>query len=176
MRSVPLALAALLASGVAAHAQDVRGVIDNLNRALNPQQQEQQRDRERRIWDQEERYWREYYGNREDWRDRAGRDYGYRERDDARDRQQARYSDRDLDRLFNSDGARRIEYYGLSDSDKRRYDNATPNERRRWDEEFADNARQRWQRMSDADRRRYLDDVQREEKGMSGSSSDYRRR
>ena len=65
MRTVSLALAALLATGVAAHAQDVRGVIENLNRAINPQQQqEQQRDRDRQIRTEEERYWRDYYGNR----------------------------------------------------------------------------------------------------------------
>lgn len=180
MRTVPIAIAALLASGVAAHAQDVRGVIDNLNRALNPQQQQEpQRDRDRQTRGDEESYWRDYYGNRDDWRDRAGRDYGYRGRDDARGGQQTRYSDRDLDRLFNSDGARRVEYDNLSNADRRRYDNATPNERQRWDDEFADNARQRWQRMSDAERSHYVDDVQRADSRMSGSSSpssDARRR
>ena len=169
---LPVGLLALLATVASAQAQDVRGVIKNLDRAINPQ--EQTRDRPSSV--DEDRYWRDYYGNRDDWRDRATRDYGYRDRDSSRDSQQSRLSDRDLDSLFRSEGARRIEYQSLSDSDRRRYDSATPNERRRWDQEFADNARDRWQRMSDADRRRYLDDVNREDRQMSGSSSDNRRR
>ena len=166
MRKLALIGFAVMATGGAAHAQDVRGIIQNLDRALNPQ--EQQRSAPNRA--DEERYWREYYGNREDWRDRASRDYGYR------DQEQTRLDQRDLDRLFQSDGARQIEYFNLSDADRRRYDNATPNERRRWDDEFAENARSRWQRMSDSERRRYLDDVAREEDRMSGSSSEGRRR
>jgi hypothetical protein len=182
MRTLPLALAAFLATGAAAHAQDVRGVIDNLNRALNPQQQQQeiQRDRDRSARPDEDRYWRDYYGNRDDWRDRASRDYGYRGESRDSDRQQsARYDQRDLDRLFHSEGARQVELDQLSNSDRQRYENATPGERRRWDDEFADNARQRWQRMSESDRRRYVEDVQQADRGgrgMSGSSSDYRRR
>lgn len=167
MRILPITFCALLATAGVAHAQDVRGVIDNLNRALNPQQQEQQGDRERQIRDDEERYWREYYGDREDWRERAERDYGVRSGDRRRE---ARYDDRDLDRVFRSDGARRLEYYSLSDSDRRRYDDASPGERRRWDDDFSESARERWQRMSDAERRRYLEDVRREEDRMSGSS------
>jgi hypothetical protein len=150
MRTVPLALAALLTTGVAAHAQDVRGVINNLNRALNPQQEEQQRNQDN-------------------------------SRDNSRERQQssARYDDRDLDRLFRSEGARQLELDRLSQTDRRQYESATPNERRRWDDEFADNARQRWQRMSDSERRRYMDEVQQADRGgdrgMSGSSDSRRR-
>jgi DNA-directed RNA polymerase delta subunit len=134
MRTIPLVLATLLTSGVAANAQDVRGVIDNLNRAVNPQQQQtepQSRDR---------------------------------------DRQQSHSGD--TDRMFTSEGVRRMEYEKLSDSDRRRYDNATPGERKRWDDEFSDNARDRWQRMSDSERRRYEEDVQRADRRLSGSSSD----
>jgi hypothetical protein len=143
MRTMPLVLATLLTSGVAANAQDVRGVIDNLNRAVNPQQQQtepQSRDRDLGRGD--------------------------------RDRQQSGSGDRDADRMFTSEGARRMEYEKLSDSDRRRYDNATPGERKRWDDEFTNNARDRWQRMSDAERRRYEEDMQRADRRMSGSSSD----
>jgi hypothetical protein len=169
MRTIPLVLATLITSGVAANAQDVRGVLDNLNRAVNPQQQTepQSRDRER-IRAEEERYWRNYYGGRDDWRERADRDFGRGDRD----RQQSRSSDRDPDRMFTSEGAKRLEYEKLSDSDRRRYDSATPGERRRWDDEFADNARDRWQRMSDSERRRYEEDVQRADRRASGSSSE----
>lgn len=167
MRMLFMTSCALLAMAGAAHAQDVRGVIDNLNRALNPEQQEGQGARERQIREEEERYWRDYYGDREDWRERAERDYGVRTGDGRRG---ARYDDRDLDRVFRSDGALSLEYRSLGDSDRRRYDEASPGERRRWDDDLAENARERWQRMSDDERRRYLEDVRREEDRMSGSS------
>jgi hypothetical protein len=167
MRPLALGLAAVLMSGAAAYAQDVRGVIDNLNRAVNPQQPQNQSDRERQIRAEEERYWRDYYGNRDDWRDRAERDFGARGSGSS----QSHVSDRDMDRVFRSEGARRIEMRDLSDADLRRYESLPPGESRRWDDDFAKSARERYQRLSDSERRRYLDDVQREDRQYSGSSS-----
>ena len=117
--------AAVLLLSSAASAQDVRGVLDNLNRAINPQQHDQNQSRE---------------------------------------------SDREMDRLFGSEGAREIELRELSAADLRRYENLPPGERRKWDEDFARNARERFQRMSEAERRRYLDDVDRADRRSSGSS------
>jgi hypothetical protein len=155
--------------GAAASAQDVRGVLDNLNRAVNPQQDQGERDRQIRA--EEERYWREYYGNRDDWRDRQNREFGGRGSGSS-----SRTSDRDMDRVFRSEGAKQIELRDLSDADLRRYENLPPGERRRWDEDFARNARERFDRMSDSDRRRYLDDVERLDSRGSGSSMPDRRR
>ena len=109
----------------------------------------------------------------------AGITYGGSDRSAGESRQSARGDDRDLDRLFPSEGARQVELDRLSEADQRRYESATPNEHRRWDDEFADNARQRWPRMSDNERRRYVDEVQRVDRGerrMSETSSDDRRR
>ena len=125
MKASSLAFAALLLSGVAASAQDVRGVIENLNRAVNPQQQDQNQAGER---------------------------------------------DRDMDRLFRSEAAREIELRDLSAADLRRYENLAPGERRGWDEDFARSAKDRFQQMSESDRRRYLDEVDRADRRSSGSS------
>ena len=125
MKPSSLAFAALLLSSTAVSAQDVRGVIENLNRAVNPQQQDQNQTGER---------------------------------------------DRDMDRLFRSEAAREIELRDLSAADLRRYENLAPGERRRWDEDFAKSARDRFQRMSENDRRRYLDEVDRADRRSSGSS------
>jgi hypothetical protein len=172
MRASGVALAAaLLLGGAAASAQDVRGVLENLNRAVNPQQ-DQGGERERQIRAEEERYWRNYYGNRDDWRDRQSREFGSRGSGSS----SARIDDRDLERVFRSDGARQIELRDLNDADLRRYENLPPGERRRWDEDFARNARDRFERMSDSDRRRYLDDVERLDRRGSGSSVPERRR
>jgi hypothetical protein len=165
MRVSAVALAtALMLGGAAASAQDVRGVLENLNRAVNPQQDQG----ERQIRGDEERYWRDYYGNRDDWRDRQNREFGNRGSGSS--------SDRDMDRVFRSEGARQIELRELSDADLRRYENLPPGERRRWDEDFAENARERFDRMSDNERRRYIDDVERFDRRGSGSSTPDRRR
>ncbi len=160
--------AALVLGGAAASAQDVRGVLENLNRAVNPQQDQG----ERQIRGEEERYWRDYYGNRDDWRDRQRSDFGNRGSGSS----SSRDGDRDMDRVFSSEGARQIELRELSDADLRRYENLPPGERRRWDDDFARNARDRFDRMSDSDRRRYLDDVERFDRRGSGSSMPERRR
>jgi hypothetical protein len=171
MRASGIALAAaLMLGGATASAQDVRGVLDNLNRAVNPQQD--QGERERQIRAEEERYWRDYYGNRDDWRDRQNREYGNRGSGSS----SSRSGDRDMDRVFRSEGARQIELRELSDADLRRYENLPPGERRRWDDDFASNARERFDRMSDSERRRYLDDVERFDRRGSGSSMPDRRR
>jgi hypothetical protein len=173
MRASGVALAAaLMLSGAAASAQDVRGVIDNLNRAVNPQQQQNPSDRERQIRAEEERYWRDYYGNRDDWRDRQNREFGGRGSGSS----SARFDDRDMERIFRSEGALQIELRDLNAADLRRYENLPPGERRRWDEDFAQSARERFQRMSDSERRRYLDDVERLDRRGSGSSMPERRR
>src|SRR5688500_16261087 len=117
----------------AASAQDVRGVLDNLNRAVNPQQ-DQGSERERQIRAEEERYWRDYYGNRDDWRDRQNREFGSRGSGSS-----SRTSDRDMDRVFRSEGAKQIELRDLSDADLRRYESLPPGEPRRWAEAFARN-------------------------------------
>jgi hypothetical protein len=126
MRPSSLAFAALLLSSAAVSAQDVRGVLENLNRAVNPQQQQ--------------------------------------------DQNQTGERDRDMDRLFRSEAAREVELRDLSAADLRRYENLPPGERRRWDEDFAKSARDRFQRMSESDRRRYLDEVDRADRRSSGSS------
>jgi hypothetical protein len=125
MKASSLVFAALLLTSAAASAQDVRGVIENLNRAVNPQQQDQNQAGER---------------------------------------------DRDMDRLFRSEAAREIELRDLSAADLRRYENLAPGERRRWDEDFAKSAKDRFQQMSESERRRYLDEVDRADRRSSGSS------
>ena len=125
MKASSLVFTALLLTSAAASAQDVRGVIENLNRAVNPQQQDQNQAGER---------------------------------------------DRDMDRLFRSEAAREIELRDLSAADLRRYENLAPGERRRWDEDFAKSAKDRFQQMSESERRRYLDEVDRADRRSSGSS------
>lgn len=173
MRIVSAAFCALLTTAGVAGAQDVKGVLDGLNRAINPQQGEQGRqseaDRPRERSAEDERYWREYYGNQSDWRERADRDFRQRGEAPAQPR-----DDVNSERVFSGEAARRFEYDRLSYDDRRRYDTATPSERQRWDRRLADSARDRWEAMSPAQRDRYLDELG-NERGSSGSSSERRR-
>jgi hypothetical protein len=154
-----------LMSALAVHpssAQGVGDIVRGLNTVINPGDAQRLEDQARRNnQPAEERYWRDY---------RTGLEPPDRSRDTGVRRD---YGDRRFDpndpRSFRSDAAINLELERLGRDEQRRYRGMTDRERRQFDDQMAEDAQRRYQRMTDGERQRYIDDLQREQRRLDSA-------
>jgi hypothetical protein len=143
-------------------AQGVGDIVRGLNAVINPSDAQRYEDQARRNnRPAEERYWRDY---------RTGLESPDRTRDTGPRRD---YGDRRFDpgdpRTFRSDAAINLELGRLSPDAQRRYRGMTDRERRDFDDQLAEDAQRRYERMTDPERQRYVDDLQREQRRLDSA-------
>jgi len=144
-------------------AQGVTDIVRGLNAVINPNDAQRFEDQARRNnRPAEERYWRDY---------RTGLETPDRSRDTGAPRRD--YGDRRFDpgdpRTFRSDAAINLELGRLSRDEQRRYRGMTDRERRDYDNRLAEDAQRRYERMTDPERQRYINDMQSEQRRLDSA-------
>jgi hypothetical protein len=145
-----------------AFAQGVGDIVRGLNAIMNPSDAQRLEDQARRNnRPAEERYWRDYRTGLES-HDRTGdtgprRDYGDH-RFDPGDPRTFRSERRDQSRTRTAQPERAT-----------RIDEMTDRERRAFEDQLAEDAQRRYERMADAERQRYITDRQREQRRLGSA-------